>query len=247
MHSTVDPASSAKLSSLATTTPVVLHPEQKPTVEPPVLATLDVRPPVQPRVSNRDVVARISTFSDVSMDTDARVVQPEIATANATSTRSNLSNPISSLVMPVGIDNVDWAGAFAQKVQQLLKAGARNAEIRMDPPHLGRVEVRIDVVADRTVINFAAEQGAVRDTIDNNLGRLREQLASAGFDNVSVDVSNKGSRENPQDRQTADADVAQQFASFKESDNERRSDEELGYTGVRNNPAESEGLVNIYA
>ena len=97
------------------------------------------------------------------------------------------------------MESVDWSSTFADKVQQILRANLKQAEIRLDPPHLGKIQVKIDLAGESTSITFISDQVVVRDAIDSASMRLRGQLASAGFDNVEVDINSGNEQKNNHD------------------------------------------------
>ncbi len=62
------------------------------------------------------------------------------------------------------------------------------AELRIDPPQLGPVEVRLSIANDQASLSFASPHAAVRDAIQASLPRLQDMLQGLGISlgNVSV-------------------------------------------------------------
>ncbi len=118
--------------------------------------------------------------------------------------RANASTQVPQLALATSLESVDWSSTFADKVQQILRGNLKQAEIRLDPPHLGKIEVKVDLTRESTSITFHSEQVVVREAIDNSSMRLREQLANAGFENVEVDVESGNAQKNNRDRGDAD-------------------------------------------
>ena len=63
------------------------------------------------------------------------------------------------------------------------------AELILNPPHLGKVEVSISITGDQTTAQFVAASQATRNALEEALPRLREVLAQAG---ISLGEANVG-------------------------------------------------------
>ncbi|MCP8898328.1 flagellar hook-length control protein FliK [Gilvimarinus xylanilyticus] len=84
-----------------------------------------------------------------------------------------------------------WNDAVGQKVMWMAKQNIGAAELRLDPPDLGPLQVRVNVHNDQTHITFTSHQSVVRDALDQSAFRLREMLAEQGMTQVNVDVSGR--------------------------------------------------------
>ena len=82
-----------------------------------------------------------------------------------------------------------------QQFASLQEGDARTVELRLDPPELGRVTVRISIVGDEARVVFAAAQGGARELLETTLPRLREMFEEAGLTLGEAEVdSGKGDR-----------------------------------------------------
>lgn len=84
-----------------------------------------------------------------------------------------------------------WSDVFADRVTFVVKQNLQEAEIRLNPPQLGQVEVRIVMNNDQAHLMFSSPHSGVREAIEASIGRLRDMLADNGFNLVNVDVSDK--------------------------------------------------------
>jgi flagellar hook-length control protein FliK len=89
------------------------------------------------------------------------------------------------------VGSPQWAEALAGRVQWQAGQGIQRAEIRLDPPELGALEVQIDLSEDGAQIRFGTEHAAAREALDAALPRLRELLSQSGFGEVQVDVGDR--------------------------------------------------------
>ena len=69
------------------------------------------------------------------------------------------------------------------------------AEIKLNPPNLGAVEVRVNVDGDEVQVSFTAQQGLAREALEAAIPRLREMFAEQGLNLADVDVSPRDSGE----------------------------------------------------
>ncbi len=98
------------------------------------------------------------------------------------------TSAVPAITIPVA--HPGWDQALGQRVQWLVSQQLQGAELRITPPHLGPIEVRISIGQDQqTVVNFASPHAAVRDAIEAAVPRLRDMLGNSGQDLVNVNVS----------------------------------------------------------
>ncbi|UTF60788.1 flagellar hook-length control protein FliK [Gilvimarinus sp. DA14] len=88
-----------------------------------------------------------------------------------------------------------WGDAVGQKVLWMARQNITSAELRLDPPDLGPVQVRVSVQNDQAHITFSSQQPVVREALDQNAFRLREMLAEQGMTQVDVNVSEQGQQQ----------------------------------------------------
>ncbi len=88
----------------------------------------------------------------------------------ATSTAAAASLPGA----PVDLRSPNWHEAFASRVQWLVDTQVGEAHIKLNPPELGAVDVKISLVDDKTYVQLTTATAAARDELANSLPRLRE-------------------------------------------------------------------------
>ncbi len=99
----------------------------------------------------------------------------------------------------VPVNQGQWGQAVGQKVLWMASQKLSSAELRLDPPDLGPMQVRVSSHQDQITVTFTSHQAAVREALDQNANRLREMFAEQGLDLVDVNVSDQSGQE-----QTAD-------------------------------------------
>lgn len=89
---------------------------------------------------------------------------------------------------PVDTRLPDWQEAFAQRVQWVVDTDAGEARIKLNPPELGAVDVKISLVDDKTHVHLTASTAAARDELAQSLPRLRELFTVSGLELGSASV-----------------------------------------------------------
>ena len=101
----------------------------------------------------------------------------------------------------------------------MVSNGQQRAEIKLDPPQLGRVDVQIVMQGDRAQLAFTAETSVSRELLEQSLPRLREMMSEAGIDLDSVNVANRERQSGQHDTGYA-ADDPNLIGQSTESDGE---------------------------
>lgn len=89
---------------------------------------------------------------------------------------------------PVDTRMPDWHEAFAQRVQWIVDTDAGEARLKLNPPELGAVDVKISLVDDKTHVHLMATTAAARDELAQSLPRLRELFTVSGLELGSASV-----------------------------------------------------------
>jgi flagellar hook-length control protein FliK len=77
----------------------------------------------------------------------------------------------------------------SNRVVWMINQNVQAAELRVNPPQLGPVEVRISLEGEQTNVSLIAQHSAVREVMESAIPRLREMLAESGLNSVNIDVS----------------------------------------------------------
>jgi len=101
---------------------------------------------------------------------------------------------ISSSHVEPRIGERGWNQEFASQVTLLVSNREPRAEIRVNPQHLGPVEVRIGMDGDKVSLMFTAVHPDTRAAIQDALPQLREMLADSGLSLGNASVSTESSQ-----------------------------------------------------
>jgi flagellar hook-length control protein FliK len=113
---------------------------------------------------------------------------------------------------PVQLASRGFGEDVANRVLWMASQRQQVAELRIDPPQLGPLEVRLSIENDQASLSLLSAHGAVRDALQAHLPRLQEMLLNAGVDLVSVHV---GTHDAGQQPRWSDARAAQTAADMQ--------------------------------
>jgi hypothetical protein len=141
------------------------------------------------------------------------------ASVSAAPAAPALAAAVQHASVDVAIAAPGWNNEFAQKVVWVAAHHRQAAELHLNPPHLGPVEVMVIMNHDDGIqanIQFASPHPVVRETIEAALPRLRDLLADNGIAMGSVTV---GAESFGQSARNGDADLrpAGQFTAAAKS------------------------------
>ncbi len=145
--------------------------------------------------------------SQLSPQSSTQVSAPQpIATALAAlpAQASNVANqnlPI-QLAVNTPLAHNAWADEFSQKITWVATQHGQSAELHLNPPQLGPLDVLIKVNGDQATALFTSPHAVVRDAIEQALPKLREMLADNGIMLGNATVSDQS----PRERQTKQTD-----------------------------------------
>jgi flagellar hook-length control protein FliK len=101
--------------------------------------------------------------------------------------RAAVSREVMSMQLPLRAPG--WDGELAQRIVWMVGRQAQWAEISLNPPNLGNVEVHLSLKGNDASAYFYSPHAAVREAIDESLSRLREMLAGVGISLGQTQVS----------------------------------------------------------
>lgn len=76
----------------------------------------------------------------------------------------------------------DAAKMLQERVSSMLSINNKEAEIRLDPPEMGSMQIRIRSDAEQAQINFVVQNQQAKEALEQSLPRLREMLMQQGLE-----------------------------------------------------------------
>lgn len=153
-----------------------------------------------------------------------------------------LSGIPAPLPIATPIQQQQWGADLGNRVMWMVKQDVQTADIKLNPPHLGPLEVRVSMANDAVSVTFSSHHATVRDALDAAMPRLRDMLMDNGLQLANANVSNKpfSEHQNPGQGQQQNAGFGD-YQSSGEFDGDAREGEVVNAALVRL------GLVDYYA
>jgi flagellar hook-length control protein FliK len=139
---------------------------------PPISGTTVSAPAPDLALQPREVTVSLDTLSSSALMHRATAVPHHATATSATPAVVRVDTPLAA---------PGWNEAFRQQVVWLVDRQLETAELHVNPPHLGPVEVVLKLTDDGARIAFCSPHAAVRDAIEASLAELRSGLAERGL------------------------------------------------------------------
>lgn len=153
----------------------------------------------------------VASFADAlkpAVAAAADAAQPPASTVGAVDagrshapTRSYLdvNNATTAAAVSVPVGSNGWSDAVVDKVMWFSANQINSAEIKLNPPDLGPLHVRISTQPDQTTsVVFSSPHAAVRDALDQALPRLRDMFGGQGLQLSDASVGGQAQRQQQQ-------------------------------------------------
>ncbi len=137
-----------------------------------------------------------TAFSKQSLDPGLAANEPTASVAGLSSNPQHTQAVReTSLTVPTPLRDQNWSHDFSQKIVWLASSHKQSAELTLNPPHMGAIEISLQVDNDKATASFASANASVREAIETALPRLREMLSGVGIELGQANVSAESSRQ----------------------------------------------------
>ena len=154
--------------------------------------------------------------SSTQLDSLATKIQSQqIAPNAADGSLQNVTAPIvtnqsgavqsAQAVINTPVTDPAWGNEFNQKITWMATQHQQTAELHLNPPNLGPLDVVLKVSGDQATALFTSPHAAVRDVVQQALPQLRDMLAGNGITLGNAMVSDQS----PKDQQAWQASQQQ--------------------------------------
>ena len=186
-----------------------------------------------------EAAAFAARVSDAAAQPTAAAGLASPSVDGVTGVQPGSANPLGTrgFSLDVPLRQPGWDRAFANSVRWMVNQSVQIAEMRLSPPHLGPLEVRLQMDGDRAHINIVAPHASTREAVEAALPRLREMFAESGLTlgDVNVRQQNAGRGDAEGDAQPGQA-PADPAGRVEDADQDSH-----------NSSATVQGLVDFYA
>ncbi len=129
-----------------------------------------------------------TSFGEELINQQTAAVSTQTGTVKATEMSSTLQSSMQSIQKPFDPQQSEASQKLQERINIMLSKNIQRADIRLDPPELGQLQVRINMNSEQATVQFQVQSPQAREAIENALPRLREMLEQQGVALADTDV-----------------------------------------------------------
>ena len=159
------------------------------------------------------------------LDALQTVQQFDVALQNA-QTQQNTSmaqkaNVDTNIAQTFNLQKNDVVKALHDKVNAMLNINNKEAEIRLDPPELGSMQIRIRSEAEQAQVNFVVQNQQAKEALEQSMPKLKEMLAEQGIQlgesNIQQDSGSSSEQGTDEAQELSNSKLAKQESQAQNS------------------------------
>jgi flagellar hook-length control protein FliK len=239
---------STSRSELASAKPSVdMTAEDEPLSEAEILAVKEAtREPASARVvqlfnqlATQTTTAQTSAYELAAQQHEQALELQNIQTQSVQQTSSKTVSVDPGVMQAINIVKSDAAKMLQERVSALLNINNKEAEIRLDPPEMGSMHIRIRSDAEQAQINFVVQNQQAKEALEQSMPRLREMLAQQGIElgESSIQQGESGAQQDPEQGQ----------GNLAGNQHEEESQTNTAATNVETSRQQSSSSIDYYA
>ncbi len=127
-----------------------------------------------------------------NLDPQATPLGALVAAAQQVAPNTQFSSQLASSLLEMGVPQTvgsrGWDSAIVDRLAWMVQGEQQFAKLKLNPPNLGPLEVRLSVNQDQASVTFLAPHAAVREALEAAMPRLREMFDQQSLQLVRADV-----------------------------------------------------------
>lgn len=152
-----------------------------------------------PAIGNASASATHEILPEAVSQTDKAAIlagdNASASNANAlglqTASHIKSTNGPEATAIQTPISDQRWSQNFGEKIVWMARNDQQQAQLNINPAHLGPVQITLSLNGDQASASFASPHAEVRQAIEDSLPRLREMLSGAGINLGNADVGSQ--------------------------------------------------------
>ncbi len=141
--------------------------------------------------------------------------------------------------LPVPPQHPQWGQQVGERIHWMVGQGLQQADVRLNPPELGSLEIRIQVQGEQANVQFSSPHASVREALDAAMPRLREMLEQSGLNLGNASVSSQSGGQ----QQATAGDSSEAGMAVEKAGEESQETVSITTDGI----IPASGMVDIYA
>jgi flagellar hook-length control protein FliK len=83
--------------------------------------------------------------------------------------------------LPLGQTPTEAGAALTERINIMLSKNLKQVDIRLDPPELGRMQIKLGMNNDQATVHITVANQQARDAVEQAMPRLRDMLQQQGL------------------------------------------------------------------
>ena len=137
--------------------------------------------------------------SDLALDTTNQNISVNNSSNNLRTTQLDSVNVV-ELKPPVS--SPDWGPALNQRITWMVANSLQNANITINPPNLGPLEINIQTDQNKTNVQFIVTSSEVRQAIQDSIPALNKMFENSGLQLGQADINSRSYSQNRENAKT---------------------------------------------
>lgn len=190
------------------------------TVQEKILKSADI--PVELTAVTQSLRRMIAPLSRSESRTGNELASVLVAGQSTTPAQSGVQE-LTSLTVNTPLQKAGWGQELTDKIQWMVSQRLQGAEIKLNPAHLGPMEIKVQMQNDQATIQFTATHSVVREALESAVPRLREMFENQGVKLGDVDVSEHSFAQQRQEQENNSSDTV---AGSRETGSTQRQEDD---------------------
>mgnify|MGYP000642049157 CR=1 FL=1 len=168
------------------------------------------------RINSENTTAHLTNASQTTKVQESESQQSvieEISHAIVNENNIQTKTNAAALNETISIFRKDFTEAVKDKVMVMISQKLQQLDIRLDPPELGNVHVRVNLQNEQAVVNFMVQNQQAKEAFEENLNKLKDMLAEHGVDVGDANVEQ-------QSQQSAESETDSHFNGQGQNSND---------------------------
>jgi flagellar hook-length control protein FliK len=89
----------------------------------------------------------------------------------------------------VPLKNSQWGDDVSNRVMWMIQHDVQAANIKINPPHLGPLEIHVSMHKDHVDVSFNSHHATVKEALDASMPKLKEMMGNSGLQLGNADVT----------------------------------------------------------
>lgn len=197
----------------------------------------------QPVAGEQEIIADASGTESFTLPSGTLIEQPTRTQHGVTPT-APASTPVAGAIQQP-VSSLGWGDVLGDRVMWMVGQQQQGAELRLNPPALGPLEVKLSMTDGQATLTFSTQHLPVKEALEAATPRLKEMFSESGINLGSVSV-NVGTPS--QQQQQAEAQHTPRHGSewngVAQAESEFSSMTPMGITELRR---QGNGMVDYFA